>query len=294
MTKAILRWSIPLFGLLAVGPLAGLCTIGLRARDGSDSVTPMLAASPVLGIGMGLAAVLIAGGYGVIATWVNGIKSGLFTTGLVLAWATWGTGNMDDILRRSQSSAELWKLGAEGVIFGLLGLGLALVLWNVHERRLKMSVTLPDAGAAAPTVAVAERAKIRSQFIAAAGSSTAVMAAVVWIAATEPTKGQALAAATIGAMLATAAGKWAAHHAPMVAYFVGAAVLGAAAPIAAKFYHGTDSGLVRAALGGTLFPLARLVPMDWLAGGFMGVPMGLSIASGLMESHQHQPHAQAS
>jgi hypothetical protein len=282
--KPILRWSIPLVGLLFVGPLAGMCIYGLRAADGSNSVTPMLASPPVMGMIMGIAALLIAGAFGAVATWINGLKSGYFTTGLVLAWATWAAGNMDDILRRSQSSSTMWKLAAEGAILGAIAVGVAFILHKIHEHRLHAATNV-ETGSPAPTAAVeAERVQWRQALMKSAIAAIPVMGIVVAIVATEPLKGQAFAAATIGSLLAVVAGKWSTRSAPVYPFIAIAALFAVVSPILATFYHTSEQTLIRAALAGNLFPLARLVPLDWLAGAFVGVPMGLNMAAGLFES----------
>lgn len=284
LTKAILRWSIPLAGLLLVGPLAGMCTIGLRGADGSDAVTPMLSSSPVMGLVMGLMAMVIAGAFGAVATWINGFKSGFFTTGLVLAWATWGLGNMDDIMRRTQSASTMWKLSGEGLVLGAAAVAVALGLLAVHHRRLQTSATVSTAPV--PEAAVqAERQALRQAIVRSLIAALPVMGLVVFIVATGALKGQAFAAAVAGALLSVVAGLWATRSAPPFVFIVAAAILAAASPIAATFIHGSEQSLVRASLGGTLFPLARLIPLDWIAGAFVGVPMGLSFAHGLFESH---------
>jgi hypothetical protein len=135
MFKSMLRWLIPLGGLIVVGPLAGLCTYGLRATDGSSAATPMLSESPMMGMLRGIVALALAGGVGIVGTMVNGVRAGVFAAGLVLAWAAWGTGNMDDVIRHSQSGGVLWKLSVEGVVFGLLAVGLAVGLVRLGKAR---------------------------------------------------------------------------------------------------------------------------------------------------------------
>ena len=41
-----------------------------------------------------------------------------------------------------------------------------------------------------------------------------------------------------------------------------------------------------AAIQGDAFPLAMLMPFDWLAGAFWGIPIGLSWADSMVESHE--------
>lgn len=293
MTKAILRWAVPLTGLLFVGPLAGLCTLGLRASDGSHAVTPILADSPIMGLIRGIASLLIAGAFGAVATRINGLKSGLFTTGLVLAWATWGTGNMDDIIRRTQSTSTLWKLGGEGVLFGVLAVGLAIVLTRLHQQRLRAAA--PATPSMPGSATVAQRAGVRKAMLSTLGVALPAMGVIVWIVATEPLKGQAFAAATAASMLGVIAGSWAnrggSSGVPIFTFFAAAALFAAASPVAATFYHGTEPILVRSSLAGTLFPLARLVPLDWIAGAFVGVPMGLSMAGWTTDHLHHEKHS---
>lgn len=308
MSKAVLRWIIPLLGLFVVGPLAGLCTVGLRAADGSGAVTPILAASPIMGLGVGLAAMLLAALVGLVGTWLISFKTGIFAAGLTLAWAAWGTGNMDNIMRRTQSADVLWRLSAEGLIFGLFAVAIAFVLLRVEAMRSARRVqahqqvwseqnrTLvpPDQGgtsgaksagsalAPAPqTLTTEELTQKRKAIVIGFALVIAVAIPVVWAVATEALKGQVLAAAILAAVLGSAAGRSWANKAPLIVFFAAIALLATVSPAAATLWHSGEPALVRASLAGTLFPPARLVPLDWIAGAFIGIPLGLSLAGSI-------------
>lgn len=305
MMKAVLRWAIPLFGLFVVGPVAGLCTVGLRSADGSGAVTPILAASPVSGLLAGLAAMLLAAVVGVVGAWFNSFKTGLFSAGLTLAWAAWGTGTIDGIMRRTQSAGSLWRLSAEGLIFGACAVAIALLLLRVEQIRTDRrsrgaqkewseqnrswaSVDPAATPAASPALTAEERSRRLASMAIGFALVIAVAVPVVWAVATEALKGQVIAAAIAAAALGTAAGRSWAFKSPIVVFVAAIALLAAVSPAVATLWHGTEPTLVKASLAGTLFPLARLVPLDWIAGAFIGVPLGISLAGSLSEMPLHE------
>jgi hypothetical protein len=69
----------------------------------------------------------------------------------------------------------------------------------------------------------------------------------------------------------------------VLAFFGAMAILGVAGPVVAAVLPGGNGGVVRASYAGTLFPLGLSMPLDWLAGAFLGIPMGLSWAGSMTE-----------
>jgi hypothetical protein len=123
------------------------------------------------------------------------------------------------------------------------------------------------------------------------GLAAGVVAAGVagWLFAPESLKGQTFAAAAAGGMFGALALKMAARTVKPLWVFVGVAVLACAGPAVAAVYYGTGTGIVRpvyAGLHGGVLPLVRILPLDWLAGALVGVPIGLSWG-GAMTEHQH-------
>ena len=71
--------------------------------------------------------------------------------------------------------------------------------------------------------------------------------------------------------------------------FAAIAILASGSPLIASFIHGSPEQLVRAALAGKLFVLARPLPLDWLAGAFIGAPIGLVWAASMVDKHGAEP-----
>jgi hypothetical protein len=289
MLNALLRWLVPLIALLVFGPLAGKLTSSLRALDGGPQASLLVCAHPSAGVLAGLGTIGLAIVAGLIASVLIGSRMGLFCAGLVLAWGAWGTGRLPDMIAQAQSGSILKQIALEAVIVGVLGvLGAALILL-VPARR-----TVPQAGAApAQHVLPPEPRLIRDK----AGPTGALVAfligaVVTYLVAQEGLKGQTFAAAAIAGLLGAAAGRVVATYASAMWFFVGLCTIGVIAPLIAMFMHGMSvpagssvDGVVRAALAGGLFRPANVLPLDLLAGAFIGVPMGLAWAGSMVERH---------
>ncbi len=290
MLQSLLRWVLPLTGLLVVGPLAGWCTAGLRLPDGTDSATLLVSTSPVSGLLFGAVAILLATIVGVVASRLINASYGFFSAGLTLAWAAWGTGNIDAIVRSYQSGAPLWRLAIEGAIVGALGVGsCALILKFAHKPKPPQPAT--PAADTQTHHAVVHSADDNPWSTRGRAFAAALIAAGVvgWLFAPESLKGQTFAAAAFAGMLGAVAMKMAARHMTPVVVFAGVAVLACAGPAAAAIYYGSGTGIVRsvyAGVPGSFLALARILPLDWLAGALVGVPIGLSWG-GAMTDHQH-------
>ncbi|MBC7833946.1 MAG: hypothetical protein H7Y88_02465, partial [Phycisphaerales bacterium] len=128
MLKAVLRWAIPLIALLIIGPAAGWLTGSLRSPTGSEQTTPLLAASLGAGAVALVGCFVIAAVTGAVAAAIIGPLYGLFSAGLVLAWATGQTGTIDLILRDAAPASPLMKLALEGALCAVFGVGVAWVI----------------------------------------------------------------------------------------------------------------------------------------------------------------------
>jgi len=298
MLEAALRWIIPLAALLILGPMAGLLTAALHAPDGSTHSTILLNQTPLLGLVAVAAAFALATLAGVISSRLHGPSAGLFTAGLVLAWSAWGTGNIDQILRRTQSGSIFWTLAIEGAIVGVLGCLAAAVILACARR--------PANDVAPETASPGLLGGIIRQFrdiagppgdgddenakrLAAAGVAfiLALGAAAIgaWLLARESLKGQTLAAAVVAGVLAAGIGHAGDQRARATLFFAVLAILAIAAPLAAALKYSDPAGAVRAAYASSLLPLARIMPLDWIAGAFLGIPIGISWAGSMLEKH---------
>ena len=280
MLQAILRWTIPLLALFVLGPIAWLLTFNLRAPDGSGEVSLLVGRSPAQGALMGAGAMLLALVVGLLGARLLGGRRGLFSAGLVMAWAAAGTGHVDLILGRTNSSQTLWMLAAEGAMLTVL---LVLCAWLILSIKPK-PITLNSNPA--PVVADEPRALFDSSTLPALGATLAAAGLVAWLLTFDTHKGQTITAVVIAAMVGTMIARILSQTVSPLIFIVAVAVLGIVGPAAATFIHPSVSGPTRAALAGNLFALARPMPIDWIAGALIGVPLGLSWAGSLVEKHE--------
>lgn len=280
MIHAVLRWLIPLTALFLLGPIAGYLTSSVRAPDGGPEASLLVSAAPMRGMLVGVGVLLIAGIAGGVGARLIGNRSGLFCAGLVLAWAAWGTGRIDAIIGRTQSASTLYTIALEGALVGLLGIALAFAIMKIPTIKPARTDSghhhLPEEphGFTDKALPVAMLAAVAACGVA------------VFLIAQDSLKGQTFAAAAIGSVFAAAAGRVASQHVSCVVFFAAIAVLMAASPAAATFVHSGSEGVTKAALANELFRLARPLPLDYLAGAFIGIPIGLSWAGSMIEKHQ--------
>lgn len=283
MVQAVVRWGVYLLAALVLGPVAGRLTGGLRAMDGGEQLTLLLSERPASGLLAGVGAVGVALVAGVLGSWAVGRRSGLFCAGLVLAWAAWGTGRMDRVISLSGSGGRpLMTVALEGAVIGVLGVLAAGVILRTPTREAAKAAArdpehehhhLPE-----------EPTALWDSTAPAALLAAAVMAGVaVWVFAADTLKGQTVAAAVIAGVFAASAGRVVSQRVSGAVFVAGVALLAAASPAAASVVHG--QGLLRDALAGNLMALARPMPLDWLAGAFLGVPLGLTWTASAIERH---------
>lgn len=286
MLNVLVRWAIPLSALFILGPLAAALIAGLRAPDGGGQVSLLLSTTPMQGVLGGLAALGLALLAGVLGARFIEQRSGLMAAGLVLAWAAWNTGRIDRVLAISPARSALFTLAVESALFGLLAVGVALVI-------LKVPTRMPRFIAAGDTTRVLgdkthhEPTRLIDPTAALALAAAIVGAAVgAWFVASAMLKGQTFAAAVVAGLLAAAAGRLASQRVTPAWFFLGLVLVAIAGPVIATFMHAGTLGPTRAAFAGRLFPLARLMPLDWIAGAFVGVPLGLWWAGSMIEKHE--------
>ena len=292
MKAAIVRWAFYLAALLLVGPLAASLLGGLRAPGGGPDATPLVSSSPAMGVALALAALAIALALGALAARLVGTMAGMSTAGLVVAWASWRTGTVDELVRTAQSGRPLISLAIEGLIFGVCGLGIILIIASMGRAHAEAIARRtqdnpqqapPPAGFGAQlTTSLHEVFKGKGIAIALPIAIVAGGAAAMFIAGS-PLKGQAIAAAIVGGIAVGAASRLVDVGATFTTMVIAVAALAVLGPLSGVATAGTGAGLVRATYAGTLFPLAWITPLDWIAGGLLGIPMGVSWAGSMME-----------
>lgn len=284
MLNAVLRYLVPLLALFAAGPLAGHLTGALRGRDGGGDASLLVCAAPGSGVVAALVVMALAILMGVIAARTLGHRMGLFSAGLVLAWAAWGTGRVDVILAQPHTEGALRMLSLEGLLVGVLGVIGAAVILRIPVMRFALPETR-DPGHEHYHFVEEPTEYFNSTAPMALAAAVAAGGVIVWLVAQETLKGQTFAAAAIAGVAAAAAARVAAPRVSSVWVFGAVALLAAASPLIASFKHPTQMDVVQASLAGRLFVLARLLPLDWVAGAFTGVPIGLAWATSMVDRH---------
>ena len=282
MSHVLQRWTVLLVSLLVLGPVAGLLVATLRAPDGGAHASLFLNTSPAWGAVIGLLVFALAAAGGVPAARVGGVGHGYFCAGLVLAWAAWATGQIDRILHRAQSASTMYALTGEAVFVGALGLALGVLLLRISKD------PAPDSAGQDRTHHshhVEPRSLWNNSTPQALLIGAAVGGVIAWLVAQDTLKGQTFAAAAFAGMLGATAGRTSAPNASAVTFVAAIMLLAIVSPIVATFMHAGDLGPARAAVAGRLFSLARPLPLDWVAGAFFGIPLGLSWAASMIDRH---------
>jgi hypothetical protein len=279
MRQNLYRWFLLLCSALVLGPLAGMMTSSLRAADGGPHASLLVNSSMALGIAITLGVFVLAAVAGIAGARIESLRHGFLCTGLVLAWAAWGTGQVDRILHQTLSASTMYTLSAEGVLVGALSLGLAAAMVLIARQPPPDPALAPHHHNPEPRTLVDQATPM------ALAASVIVAGLIAWIVAQDTLKGQTFAAAALAGMFGATAGRLAAPAASALTFVAAIVLLAIVSPTIAAFMHSSALGPTRAALSGALFPLSRPLPLDWAAGGFVGIPLGLSWASSLVDKH---------
>jgi hypothetical protein len=282
MTKTVGRWIFVLVALFAVGPALAGWVGGVRAVDGSHAASLLVSQSPTTGAIRGAVLLALAGVFAVAGTIGFGRDTGMLGAGVIVAWVAWGMGSTESILRLSGSGAPLGRLAMEGRLVGVLGIGVIAVVQIVSNRAggqasghsSGLLATDVESNASVPTAGAA----------AILGSAVAA-GLLAWLVAVDASKGQAVIAAWLAAIAGAGAAQVAASfmraRATMVSVMIGLVLVAAVGPLLAQQSGG--SRVVQDALAGRLFSLARPISLDWVAGGLLGIPIGLGWANSMLD-----------
>lgn len=294
MRNGIIRWTIYLIALFVAGPAAGALVGAVHAVDGGPA-SPLVSASPGLGLASAIGAMVIALVLGLVASKVLGLGAGMTAAGLVVAWTAWRTADVEQLLRTAQSGKPLKMLAVEGVVLGILGLVIALSCWLASGKQDASELSSSGASYAAKKVGGVEgrllgmgAALLLKKIFGGKGGPASIAVGLIagglaaWLIAATPLKGQAVFAAIAAGAFAAAAGRLVDFEAPVPAMFFPILILAAVGPLSGLVMSGTG-GVLAASYKGTLFPLANISPLDWIAGGLLGIPMGTSWAGSMIE-----------
>lgn len=269
-------WAVLLLCLFGLGPALTLAMGGVRGGDGGTDATFLLSASAPSGIFAMALILVVAGGVGVAASRLLGINAGLGAFAMTLIAPAMRLGELVPILRWAESPGAFRVMAIEGVILAIAAAFAALLI----ERVSRSSHELQKADAP----------KLLSMDSAIAmGVALAAGALAAWVIAREPTKGQSIFAGVAAGIGGGAAGRIVAIRAPLAALALGVMLVGVLGPVLGMVLAGSDA--LRAAYEMRLPALSHPIPLDWLAGSMLGLPLGLSWAASVIEKRSGAPRA---
>ncbi|MBL0922661.1 MAG: hypothetical protein IBJ10_11120 [Phycisphaerales bacterium] len=271
MKNAVARWALLLFALLIVGPgLARLHGL-ISAGDGGPDVTALTGAALGVGALTLIAQFLVAALIGALTANLVGVRAGLVATGFALLAPAHANGTLLGLMRWNGTTGAFRMLAIEGAVVLALGVAAALFVSRAGRRHETEPADKPLTAATGVAFIVA---------LAAGG-------AAAWIIARETLAGQTIGAAGVAGLAAATLGRIASPRAH-AAVFIGAlGALAVVGPLAAISVHGAD--VARDVYELHVLPIARPLPLHWMAGGFIGVPLGTAWASQLMEKKAARP-----
>ncbi len=282
--QAALRWTLLIVSLLVVGPLCSASMAATRDADGGPAVSMLVGGSTPHSLIAGLLVFVGALVVGWIGARFFAVSIGFSCAGFVLAWGAWRTGTLDQVLRRSHTAGEMTSLAAEAAIALALSALVAWVCWHAskahrpHGNPGKERQSFLSHFATAREAKDAPKAAIASVLLSAVAG-----AAVAYVIAATPLKGQAVFAAFVGAIAAGVAAQFGVQSmnatSTPVAVVLGLLLPAVIAPLVAR----GDPALAAHTYANTVLPLAKVMPMDWAAGAMLGAPIGLGWSGAMMD-----------
>jgi len=267
MTEMIRANAIRIAALLVCTAVAGVAAPLLVSSRGAPSPLVIGTESGVIGIIAATFAVLVCAVIGGVAGRFLNTTAGIFIAGFGMGVLAWRMGVV----------TELGLLGRQGmvipeaIVLAILALGAALVVFAIAG---PVKDVEPDAGGTHPHP-FTSIAAVRSCL-----GALAVVPVVLFLAAS-PVKGQVLAAAIVAGIVSGLVGRLASPHVQPILLIPATVLGGLIAYLAGQFL--IDGTFADAAALRRLPTLVRPMPIDYLAGSFLGVSIGLSWATSFLE-----------
>ncbi len=282
MTRAIVRWVCISAAALVTGPLAAKLMTPLTFPWGDAKPTPMLAESVLWGLVALTGIIALTGFAGFATARLADLRSALIACGLTLAWPASVIARSDELVRLSAGRRILIPWMVEGgVLLAVLTLVVAVLSMVARKRYASDSVSQDGA---------------RSAFLSAFASprwpavilgATIAASIAAWFIGVTPLRWQALAA-TIGAGIAAGAtARIMDDTAPVALMVLPLGLLAVLAPLLGVLITG-PTDLLTACDAGRMFRLLHMLPIDWFAGGLIGVPLGMGWAGSMVEPHMQR------
>jgi hypothetical protein len=270
MTQIIARWVLLAVAAVVVGPVVGWLVGGAPSLNGGPA-TALVSDSPALGTIRSLLALVLAGGVGLVASLMAGRRTGIAVMGVALVWGAWGTARLDDLARVPEVGNPAASLGIEGFLLGLVAAAIAVGLAYMGRGPGREAIARDNPKAPAIGAGV---------FIASA-------IALAWVVARTGMVGQALAAAAVGGFVGGALARTFAQHGGMLGAILAVPLVAAIGPIVGSM--ATSGDLVEAVYEHSVAGVLRIMPMDWIAGLLVGLPLGWAQADTMIEHQTDKP-----
>lgn len=261
----IIAWIPALAAAFVLGPIAGHLASQLTDQAGGPHATLLVTQTPLLGAACAIGVALIAALAGLLGVRIRTPNVGLLSAGIVLCWASARSGRVDEIIAVTRDS-PFDRFILEGLLVALVAL---LLIETIRRFRRH---TPPE-----PPLLLSVRAL---------GAGLIGAGFTAWLFAADAAKGQTIAAAIASGVIGAAVARMVLVSIPPRLIAVLPVALGIFSPLIA---HLTTPDAVRASFEGTLFRLALITPLDWLAGGLIGIPLGLAWTDSIAEpEHEAQ------
>ncbi len=274
MASVLVRNIAMIGGMLLAGMACVRAAPALQSVRGEYGPTIFAAESPLIAaiaVGGGL---MISTGIAVIVAKLVNAAVGLFVLG---AGAFALTGRLSGLREAAFSglpSTSLTAMAIEALLLALLTLGLVLIVFKCTGGFRDVE---PQVDGTRPHWLWSDAA-IKS---AAAGL---VVLPTVWIIAQSSMKGQAVAAAFLGAMIAGMIGRLVAPHVQPILGYVSSIVAGSIGYVIASVM--SSSAMDQAYIAGTASAFAKVMPLDYVAGSLMGASFGLGWARSFLHHEE--------
>lgn len=280
-TASILTWAAAAAALLAVGPVVGWLAGWTATPDGSALDSVFTSERPVLAALATALAVALVAALGLVVRHPLTKRYALFSMGLALFWLAFSSPRLETLVYEAPPEAALTRLALDAVFLLLLILpAVALVLSGDRPtgRFAHHKHTDPDPAPITDSDSI---------FGLVAAAIAALLGA--WLVAQSGLRGQTLAAALAGGILAGGAVRLVFQRAQPIVPVAGVLLAGVAAPLIARFSLPADA--LAAVYAGDVFNAARLAPADWAVGALAGVAAGQYFALSLIDHSPHHEHA---
>jgi len=308
MSKGLFKWVDSLLTLLVLGPIAYFAVATLRAPDGDPFTTLLTSATPLRGAALGLLVIGLAFAAALLSGTLFGRGRGLCMAGLVAGWAAWAGGSVRHVLGDPDAPAAPSLLIAELLL--LIGLVVpAVIMVELRSSIPGEELGRPELPASKPPSSVDFFSALKNPTSTIGiGASAAACGLLVFILAFSGIKGQSLFAVIVGGVGAGAAFGlvWSSReaarddaiHAPLLPPILAVFLVALVGAVATKFVPVSDLHLLARAVGAdgisgsvsnkpALLSLSSVMPLEWVAGALLGVPLGATWSTSMVDKGVH-------